>query len=562
MSDKQPSVTNVEPAAVPYGGSFTPSNTEKAAYTAHVREITEQYQDQGEAAKLAELGYQQEVKRNMTMIGVLGLSFAIMAVPLGVSLMLGTFLTCGGPVTMVYGWTFVSGVSMCMASSLAEICSVYPTSGGVYYWSAMLSPPKFSRFASYLTGWFAVVSNWTLAGSIAFGGSQLVLAAVTLFHEDYVPTAWQTLLVYWAALAVEFVINLYGNDYIDRLNTFVLYWTGTSTIIIIVTLLAKSDHYHSGKFVFSEFANNSGWPDGWSFFVGLLSAAYVLTGYGTVSALCEEVHNPEREVPRAMVLSVAAAFVTGIVLLIPIAVVLPLDIEALLAVPSGQPMPLLFKMVTHSAPAAMGLLSLVLGIWAFASVGSLTTASRATWAFSRDGGIPGSQWWKRVNTRRGVPVWSLALSTVVCGLLGLLYLGSSAAFNAFTGVATICLGCSYAFPILCSLLTRREHMKRAAYPLGNTLGYTVNIIAVVWITFSIVLFSMPTAIPVTAETTNYASVVFVAFAVIAAGWYFANARKHYAGPLVSIVRREEDAESRRASAAPSRVASRVERDAA
>lgn len=82
----------------------------------------------------------------------------------------------------------------------------------------------------------------------------------------------------------------------------------------------------------------------------------------------------------------------------------------------------------------------VLGIWVFATVGSLTAASRCTWAFSRDGGIPFSHWWKRVNHRYDVPLNALILSTVVCALLGLIYLGSSAAFNAFTGVATICLG--------------------------------------------------------------------------------------------------------------------------
>ena len=69
----------------------------------------------------------------------------------------------------------------------------------------------------------------------------------------------------------------------------------------------------------------------------------------------------------------------------------------------------------------------------FATIGALTAASRCTWAFSRDGGIPGYQWWKVVNPRYGVPVNSLLLSTFVCALLGLIYLGSSAAFNAFTG---------------------------------------------------------------------------------------------------------------------------------
>lgn len=97
-----------------------------------------------------------------------------------------------------------------------------------------------------------------------------------------------------------------------------------------------------------------------------------------------------------------------------------------------------------------------------------------------------------MNHRFGVPLNSLILSTVVCGLLGLIYLGSSAAFNAFTGgtstssttpvscradwirslVATICLGCSYAFPVLCSLLRRRKMVQDAPYSLGK-FGFAI-----------------------------------------------------------------------------------------
>lgn len=77
------------------------------------------------------------------------------------SLMFNIGMTDGGPVTMTYGWIFVCCVSLCIAASLGEICSVYPTSGGVYYWSAMLSTPKYQAFASYLTGWLGTVGNWT-----------------------------------------------------------------------------------------------------------------------------------------------------------------------------------------------------------------------------------------------------------------------------------------------------------------------------------------------------------------------------------------------------------------
>lgn len=53
------------------------------------------------------------------------------------------------------------------------------------------------------------LSSFSVTVSIAFGGSQLILAAATLYHEDYVPTAWQTLLVYWASLLGAMLINLF-----------------------------------------------------------------------------------------------------------------------------------------------------------------------------------------------------------------------------------------------------------------------------------------------------------------------------------------------------------------
>ena len=187
-------------------------------------------------------------------------------------------------------------------------------------------------------------------------------------------------------------------------------------------------------------------PSGWAFFVGLLQAAYTLTGYGMVAAMCEEVQNPAREVPKAIVLSVAAAGVTGVVYLIPILFVLP-DIQMLLDVANGQPIGLLFKTVTGSAGGGFGLLFLILGILIFAGTGALTAASRCTYAFARDGAIPGSKIWSRIDKRFDIPLWALVLSTIIDCLLGLIYFGSTAAFNAFTGVATICLSCSYGIPI-------------------------------------------------------------------------------------------------------------------
>ncbi len=272
---------------------------------------------------------------------------------------------------------------------------------------------------------------------------------------------------------------------------------------------------------------------GWAFFVGLLQAAYTLTGYGMVAAMCEEVQNPHLEVPRAIVLSVVGAGITGVVYLLPILFVLP-PVEVLLGVMNGQPIGLLFKIVTGSASGGFGLLFLLLGVWMFAGTGALTASSRCTYAFARDGAIPGHMIWRKVNKRLDVPLYAIVLSTVIDCLLALIYLGSSAAFNSFTGVATICLGASYGIPIAVSVVRRRCMVKNSPYSLGR-FGYAINIVAVLWITLATVLFCMPTALPVTPSTMNYASVVFTFFAMVSVVWYLVYARKHFKGPPIADV---------------------------
>ncbi|KAM4062679.1 amino acid permease [Hirsutella rhossiliensis] len=481
---------------------------------------------------LASLGYKGELPRNLSMMSILGLSFAIMAVPFGMSTTLYITLTNGQAVSVLYGWILVSLISVCIAASLAEICAVFPTAGGVYYWSAMLSTRPWAPLVSFVDGWLTLVGNWTVTLAITFSGAQLILSAISIFNPDYVATQWQTLLCFWAVMLVCALVNAFASRYLDLINKLCIYWTAVSVVVILVTLLVMAPARRDAAFVFAHYdASASGWPTAWSFFVGLLQAAYTLTGYGMVAAMCEEVQNPEREVPKAIVLSVVAAGVTGVVYIVPILFVLP-DVQMLLQVANSQPIGLLFKTVTGSAAGGFGLLFLILGILMFAGIGALTAASRCTYAFARDGAIPGYTLWSRVNTRLDMPLWALGLSTVIDCLLGCIYLGSTAAFNSFTGVATICLSTSYGVPVLVSLVRRRQHVKHSPFPLGR-LGPAVNVICVVWIAFAIVIFCMPVSLPVTASSMNYASAVFAGFAAIAFVWYFAYARKNFTGPPVA-----------------------------
>lgn len=400
----------------------------------------------------------------------------------------------------------------------------------------MLANEKWAPIASWITGWLTLVGNWTVTTSICFSGGQLILSSITLWREGWEPTTWQTVLMFWAVMVFCALVNYLCSGYLDLINKVCVYWTGASVIIILIVLSVMAPERNSAKTVLGHFdASASGWTPGWAFFVGLLQAAYTLTGYGMVAAMCEEVQNPEREVPKAIVLSVAAAALTGIVYLLSVLFTMPMHLIAeLLTYPSGVQIGFFFKFVTGSAGGGFGLLFLLLGILMFAGIGALTAASRCTYAFARDGAIPMSKWWRHVDKRFETPSGGILLSTTICCLLGLIYFGSSAAFGAFTGVATICLSASYALPVFVSIIQRRAKLQNAPFFLGNTLGIFVNIVTVLWILLATVLFCMPTAIPVTAESMNYASVVFMGFFSISALWYFVWGRKHFKGPVSNI----------------------------
>ncbi len=131
----------------------------------------------------------------------------------------------------------------------------------------------------------------------------------------------------------------------------------------------------------------------------------------------------------------------------------------------------------------------------------------------------------KVNPRLGVPVNALGLVTIVQMLLGLINLGSTSAFTAFVSVGVQALALAYAIPIAISLLNKRDQVLKAQWNLGRIVGPIVNVVALLWIAFEMVLFSMPTALPVTSVTMNYASVVLVGFGAIAAFWYVVHSRK-------------------------------------
>ncbi|KIM37903.1 hypothetical protein M413DRAFT_421183 [Hebeloma cylindrosporum] len=454
----------------------------------------------------------------------------------GLAAPIATSLIGGGPATIIWGWVLISITTQPLALSLAEICSKYPTSAGAYYWCFRLTTPKRRVLTSWINGWLTMVGVWTISLSVTFGTAQILVAGIGIFHPDWIPAPWQTYMVFLGITVVSTLVGVLFNSFLPTIDIICACWTALGVMVMLVCISAKAaSGRHSAAFALGHFDPSfSGWTPGWSFFIGLLPVldhrtAYTYAAIGMVASMAEEVHNPVVQLPLALSWSIPISFVIGLLFLLPILFTLP-DIPTLLAVPGGQPIGLLFELIMGSKGGGFGMWLIVFGIGVFCALSICCAASRATWSFARDKAIPLHSVWSQVNHNLGdVPLNAYLLSLVVQLLLGLIFLGSTAAFNAFVGVAVICLGASYAMPIAISVANGRKDMKDAPFSLGRW-GYGLNVFAVMWMAFEIVLFSMPAVIPVTQVSMNYASVVFVGFAFISAMWYLINGREMYKGP--------------------------------
>lgn len=354
-----------------------------------------------------------------------------------------------------------------------------------------------------------------------------------MYHPDYIFSSWELLLIFYAITLATLIICTFGNKFLPMVDTACAAWTALSILIICIAVSVKADvGRHSAAYALGHYDTSlAGWG-GFTFFIGLLPAAYTFSALGMITSMAEECADPAVRVPWAVSLCVPVGGLAGLFFIIPLCATLP-PLPEILTAPAAQALPYIFNVVMGSPGGGLALTVLVLVVTLFCSISITVAASRCTWAFARDNAIPGSKAFSKVHEGLGVPFNALLLVTVVQMLLGLINLGSSSAFTAFVSVGVIALAVSYAMPIALSVLHRRREVGNARWRLPDVVGYAVNGVALAWIAFELVLFSMPTVLPVTAISMNYAIVVLAGFLALSAVWYGVWARKGKVPSFVS-----------------------------
>lgn len=478
--------------------------------------------------RLHELGYAQELARRMSGFSNFAVSFTIISILSGCLTLYLFGMNTGGPAVMVWGWPVVGLMTLLVGLAMAEVCSSYPTAGGLYYWSAKLAPEGQGAVFSWFTGWFNFLGQVAVTAGIDFGAASFLNALLDL-QFGFTATPGHTITIFGIVLVVHGLLNTFGVKLVSRLSDVSVWWHIIGVLVIVITLAAVPAKHQSAGFVFGHFVNNTGWGSGlYVVLLGLLLAQYTFTGYDASAHMTEETQDAARSGPRGIIMSIVVSLVAGWILLIGITFAIQ-NYTGELSSATGVPPAQIF-MDAVGVSTGKVLLLIVVVAQLFCGMSSVTANSRMIYAFSRDGALPGSKFWHRVNPRTRTPTNAVWLGAAGAFVLGLPYLWNSTAYAAVTSIAVIGLYIAYVLPTFLRL-RQGQRFQPGPWHLGRW-SRPVGIVAVVWVIIITVLFMLPTVSPVTASSFNYTPVAVLVVLGFAGIWWLVSARRWFTGPRV------------------------------
>ncbi|KAI3624872.1 hypothetical protein CBS14141_003300 [Malassezia furfur] len=504
----------------------------------HHNNLPEGYNE--DDAQLLALGHTPELSRNFSTLSMLGLAFANLDSWSTLSISISLAIQSGGPTSIIWGLVTAGIGNVCLAMSLAEFLSAYPTAAGQYHRVAFVSPPQWRRFFAWMTAWITA-SGWiTLCSSGGLLGSQLITGLISLMYPSYDAKRWHTFLLYIAYSSIGFLINAFGTLYLPFTNKASFYWSlcGITTIAIVILAKAAPD-FADVKWVFGDFINNTGWPDGMAWLLGLLQGSFGLVAYDGVAHMIEEIPQPSIKGPKVMVMSVWVGVGSGLFILISLLFASGGAKNAQSIIESAQtPLIRIFSIATKSNAGSICLTVIPLVCEIVATTGNFTVSSRMTYALARDGGIPLSKKLSYVHKRLMLPLNSFLLSMVGVVIFGLIFLASDSAFDAISSSAVILLNLSYGIPIMINCASGRTKLPPRSYDMGPFLGWTTNLVGTAYVLLTTVLFLFPQTVPATGSSMNYSIVAVAIVLFLALGYWFIHGVKHFKGPQVEVLYNE------------------------
>jgi basic amino acid/polyamine antiporter, APA family len=361
-----------------------------------------------------------ELRRDLSLLDAVGIGLGAI-IGAGIFVVTGVAAGVAGPAFLV-GLLLAGLVATFNALSSAQLAATYPQSGGTYEYGYRLLHP----WLGFVAGWVFLASKLAAAGTVALGFAGYFTALFPALSERAVAVTATVLLT---------LANYVGIRRSGLLNSAIV---SVSILALLYFIVAGIPSFEPANLI--PFA-----PTGWRGIVeatALLFFAY--TGYARLATLGEEVREPRRTIPRAIVaaLGIASLLYTGVALV----AVGGVGAEAMAA--SLSPLEVAarsFELPGVSLAVAIGATTAMLGVL----LSQLLGISRMIFAMARRRDLPGL--FDHVHPTFGVPDRGVLLAGFVAILVALL-----GTFEAIVAAAAFTILLYYSIANLAAFRMRRE----------------------------------------------------------------------------------------------------------
>ncbi|MFM8470285.1 MAG: amino acid permease [Limisphaerales bacterium] len=436
---------------------------------------------------LRDLGYEQELSRRMSGFSNFAISLSIICILAGGITSFHVGLCSAGGASIGLGWPLVCLFSLCVAATMAQVASAFPTAGGLYHWGSILG----GRACGWVTAWFNLAGLITVLAAINAGTYDFATAAFGVSAEANTAAVRTTVIVLMTLS--QGLLNHYGIHLTTRLTDLSGWLILSVAMVLTIALLLATKQFEWARLW--TFTNYSGLPAGdgavfpkqdnlmWLFALGFLLPAYTITGFDASAHTSEETVGGAVNVPKGIVRSVWVSGVFGWVMICAILLAMPSVKEGVEQ--GANVVPWTMKAVLPPALAS-GLLVLIFHAQYLCGLAALTSASRMTYAFARDGGLPCSGALRRVNPTSKSPSVAVWFAAIAAALFTI--------FVPYVTIATVCvifLYISYVLPVAAGFLAHgRTWTKMGPWQLGR-LYRPLAVVSVLGCLFLIVIGMQP-----------------------------------------------------------------------
>jgi amino acid transporter len=424
---------------------------------------------QDDSADLASFGYAQSLHRRLHFFSSFAAAFSYISPATGIFTL---FILGVGTLGGAFIWTFpvVALGQFIIALNFAEVSSHFPIAGSVFQWTKLLSR---SKTYAWFSGWIYL---WAGALTVAAVVATLPLTLIPVLNDIGIDMSATSLTNQkWIAvitLVVITLLNIFGVRVVAIINnTGVLFeLLGLFVFAIILAL------FHNNQGVDVVF--HTGGPDfsASTFLLAMFMGLFVIYGFDTASTLAEETNDPRRVAPRAVLGSVAAAFIIGFVFLWAMLMAVPGSMSAVIKDGGISPPDIISANLSNAL--ATGYLLVVSFAIFVCCLAIQASTIRLAYSMSRDRQLPGSKLLSAVHPRTGSPFGACLLVAAMAGIFFLKYAGVAYIAIAASGMIYL----SYILANLAILQARRRgffEQRKVPFSLGRW-AIPVNILGLVW----------------------------------------------------------------------------------